>query len=94
MEQNQLIEQPIGEFAELYNFRDPDTAIFKTDVGLTEDVVRKISELKGEPEWMLEFRLKALAHFFEKPMPALLPADSRILQKQHYHRINPPLKMP
>ena len=72
MEQNQLIEQPIGEFAELYNFRDPDTAIFKTDVGLTEDVVRKISELKGEPEWMLEFRLKALAHFFEKPMPGEL----------------------
>ena len=73
MEQNQLIEQPIGEFAELYNFRDPDTAIFKTDVGLTEDVVRKISELKGEPEWMLEFRLKALAHFFERPMPGWGP---------------------
>lgn len=73
MEQNQLIEQPIGEFAELYNFRDPDTAIFKTGVGLTEDVVRKISELKGEPEWMLEFRLKALAHFFEKPMPGWGP---------------------
>ena len=38
-----------------------------------EDVVRKISELKGEPEWMLEFRLKALAHFFEKPMPGWGP---------------------
>lgn len=30
--------------------------------GLNEDVVRQISAIKGEPEWMLEFRLKALRH--------------------------------
>ncbi len=37
--------------------------------GLSEEVVRKISALKNEPRWMLDFRLKALAHFFERPMP-------------------------
>ncbi len=39
------------------------------DKGLSEDVVRRISELKSEPQWMLEFRLKALKAFREKAMP-------------------------
>lgn len=39
------------------------------DKGLNEGVVREISRLKGEPEWMLDFRLRALKAFFEKPMP-------------------------
>lgn len=37
--------------------------------GLNEDVVRKISRLKDEPDWMLDFRLKALKAFFARPMP-------------------------
>ena len=43
---------------------------FTTDVhtdiiekGLNEDVVRLISQKKGEPDWMLEFRLKAFRHW-------------------------------
>jgi len=38
-------------------------------VGLNEDTVRMISEKKGEPEWLLEWRLKALQHFFSMDMP-------------------------
>jgi Fe-S cluster assembly protein SufB len=52
-----------------YGFSDPDVSVFKTRKGLDQDVVRKISHMKGEPEWMLEFRLKALDHFMERPMP-------------------------
>ena len=37
--------------------------------GLTEDVVRDISQKKNEPAWMLETRLKALAMFEKKPLP-------------------------
>lgn len=37
--------------------------------GLSEDVVRLISEKKGEPEWMLEFRLKAFRHWETMEMP-------------------------
>lgn len=37
--------------------------------GLTEQTVREISALKGEPEWMLDFRLKSLKAFFARPMP-------------------------
>ena len=57
----------IGEYR--YGFSDPDTYVFKSRKGLDEDVVREISQMKGEPEWMLEFRLKALAHFQQRPMP-------------------------
>ena len=40
------------------------------DRGLTEDTVRLISEKKGEPEWLLEFRLKAFRHWLTMEMPA------------------------
>lgn len=73
MEQNLSLDQELSEFAESYNFRDPDVSVFKTAAGLTEDVVRQISAMKGEPEWMLEYRLKALHHFFERPLPSWGP---------------------
>ncbi len=52
-----------------YGFSDPDLSVYNTGRGLNEDVVRQISAMKGEPEWMLEFRLAALAHFMERPIP-------------------------
>lgn len=52
-----------------YGFRDPDVTVFKTRKGLDKGVVQQISAMKGEPEWMLEFRLKALEHFQARPMP-------------------------
>jgi Fe-S cluster assembly protein SufB len=52
-----------------YGFSDPDVSVFKTRKGLDRQVVEQISALKGEPAWMLEFRLKALEHFLQRPMP-------------------------
>jgi Fe-S cluster assembly protein SufB len=52
-----------------YGFSDPETFVFKSRKGLDEEVVRQISAMKGEPEWMLEFRLKALKHFQSRPTP-------------------------
>ena len=46
-----------------------DVSVIKTAKGLNEDIVRQISAMKGEPEWMLEYRLKSLKCFLEKPMP-------------------------
>jgi Fe-S cluster assembly protein SufB len=57
----------IGEYQ--YGFHDPELPVFKTRVGLDEDVVREISTHKGEPQWMLDFRLKALKTFLSKPRP-------------------------
>jgi Fe-S cluster assembly protein SufB len=42
--------------------------IYEPKKGLNEDVVRQISEIKGEPEWMTKFRLRALKIFERKPM--------------------------
>ncbi len=57
----------IGEYK--YGFNDPDTSVYKSERGLSRSVVEKISEIKGEPQWMLDFRLKALEHFQKRPMP-------------------------
>ena len=52
-----------------YDFRTVDKPVFRTEPGLSEDVVRAISSHKEEPEWMLEFRLKAYRLYLKKPMP-------------------------
>ncbi len=52
-----------------YGFKDKDVSLYKSGIGLNEDVVRQISKIKNEPEWMLEFRLKALEKFLQMPMP-------------------------
>ncbi|UOQ48170.1 Fe-S cluster assembly protein SufB [Gracilibacillus caseinilyticus] len=57
----------IGEYK--YGFHDRDVSIFRTEKGLTRAVVEEISRMKEEPEWMLEYRLKALEQFYKKPMP-------------------------
>jgi Fe-S cluster assembly protein SufB len=57
----------IGDYR--FGFSDPDHSVFKSRRGLDANVVRQISAMKGEPEWMLEFRLKALEHFMARPMP-------------------------
>lgn len=52
-----------------YGFKTPEDYAFKSGKGLTEKTVRMISEYKKEPQWMLDFRLKAFGYFLEKPMP-------------------------
>ncbi|GIW96092.1 MAG: Fe-S cluster assembly protein SufB [Pirellulaceae bacterium] len=52
-----------------YDFRTETRERFRARKGLDRDVVAQISEIKGEPEWMRQFRLKALEIFESKPMP-------------------------
>ncbi len=52
-----------------YGWADEDVAGATARRGLSEEVVREISALKNEPEWMLETRLKALRLFQKKPLP-------------------------
>ncbi|MEU4622912.1 Fe-S cluster assembly protein SufB [Actinoplanes sp. NPDC023801] len=52
-----------------YGWADTDTAGATAQRGLSEAVVRNISALKNEPEWMLNLRLKGLRLFDRKPMP-------------------------
>ncbi|NED93942.1 Fe-S cluster assembly protein SufB [Phytoactinopolyspora alkaliphila] len=53
-----------------YGWADSDVAGATAKRGLNENVVREISALKNEPEWMLDIRLKALKLFEKKPMPS------------------------
>ena len=68
MPENQVIES-LGLDEYKFNFVTDSEPVFKTRPGLDEDVVRQISSHKGEPEWMLELRLKALKIYEAKPMP-------------------------
>jgi Fe-S cluster assembly protein SufB len=64
------IETPdvdLGEYK--YGFRDEENPVVKIPRGLNEDVIRQISAHKGEPQWMLDFRLEAYEIFKAKPMP-------------------------
>ena len=59
-----------ADYAERFGFHDPETGYaYKAPKGLSEQVVRDISEYKSEPDWMREFRLKALDHFMQRPTP-------------------------
>lgn len=61
----------------IYNIKNKDEYSFKT-VGLTEEVIREISEKKNEPDWMLELRLKALKTYNELSMPTWGPNLSEL----------------
>lgn len=52
-----------------YGFSKPENYVFKAKKGLDKSVVEQISSMKNEPEWMREFRLRALEIFFGKKMP-------------------------
>lgn len=56
----------LGEYK--FGFHDDVTPIYSTGKGISEQVVRDMSQAKGEPEWMLEFRLKSLETFNKMPM--------------------------
>ena len=61
-----------------YGFKTEYKNLKDTGKGISEDVVREISAIKGEPEWMLEYRLKAYAHFAKTPMPDREPGSSEV----------------
>jgi Fe-S cluster assembly protein SufB len=67
MSEDAKVLEGIGQYK--YGFHDPENNVFKSGRGLNREIVEKISSMKGEPQWMLDFRLKALDHFLKRPMP-------------------------
>ncbi|AMQ05331.1 MULTISPECIES: Fe-S cluster assembly protein SufB [Sporosarcina] len=57
----------IGDYK--YGFADKDVSIFRSERGLTKEIVEEISGMKNEPQWMLDYRLKSLEMFYKMPMP-------------------------
>nr|PZN45738.1 MAG: Fe-S cluster assembly protein SufB [Bacillota bacterium] len=72
-----------------YGFRDPEKYVFKARKGLDREVVEQISRMKGEPEWMREFRLKSLEIFFSKPLPTWGADLSQINFNDIYYYVKP-----
>jgi Fe-S cluster assembly protein SufB len=58
-----------ADYKERFGFHDAENYLYKAPKGLTRDTVLHLSKHKNEPEWMLEFRLKALQHFLDRPQP-------------------------
>jgi Fe-S cluster assembly protein SufB len=67
--ENEIVADVNQDYATKYGFSDVEDYVFKAEKGVNEDIVRAISKMKGEPDWMLEYRLKAYQHFQERSMP-------------------------
>ncbi|MBI4041577.1 MAG: Fe-S cluster assembly protein SufB [Deltaproteobacteria bacterium] len=68
-----------------YGFKKPEKYFFKSQKGLSREVVENISRMKQEPPWMLAFRLKALDIFYKKPMPSW--GDTKLLNDIQFETI-------
>ena len=66
-EQDKILDKVTNEEYKFGFYTDIETEIL--DAGLNEDVVRFISNKKGEPEWMLDFRLKAFRNWLKMEKP-------------------------
>jgi len=84
MEQRQRehLLQINDDYEQLYGFRAPTEYLQKSRKGLDEEVIRKISAMKEEPSWMLDFRLEALQTFQSMPDPQWI--DSSIFTSIDY----------
>jgi Fe-S cluster assembly protein SufB len=58
------------DYGEKYGFHVSEKAVFRSPKGLNEEVIRELSAKKGEPRWMLDFRLNAFKIFLVKQMPS------------------------
>lgn len=67
--ENEQVVVKEDEYRERYGFNDKFEYKFKTKKGLSEEIVREISTMKGEPDWMLEKRLTGYKQFLGKPTP-------------------------
>jgi Fe-S cluster assembly protein SufB len=66
-EATDVLDLGVGEYQ--YGFHDPEEYVFKAKKGLSREVVAQISEIKQEPAWMRDFRLKSLEYFYARPLP-------------------------
>jgi Fe-S cluster assembly protein SufB len=89
LSENEIVAGVNQEYADKYGFSDTEDYVFKAEKGLTEQVIRDMSERKGEPAWMLEYRLKAYEHFLARPMPAWGGDLSGIDFENIYYYIKP-----
>ena len=75
---------------EKYDFKDSTkNYVFKGEKGISEDIIKMISDKKNEPEWMREFRLRSFEIFNSKPMPKWGADLSQIMFDNIYYYAKP-----
>jgi Fe-S cluster assembly protein SufB len=67
--ENAALREINSDYTERYGFHDAEHYLYKAPKGINREIVQKISEFKSEPQWMRDFRLRALEHFLARPMP-------------------------
>jgi len=73
------------DYAEKYGFHDPEEYFHKGARGINHKVVEMISKMKNEPDWMRDFRHRALDIFLSKPMPGW--GDTKVLNNIDFDNI-------
>ena len=58
-----------ADYTERFGFHDAENYLYKAPKGVNPEIVAKMSEFKSEPQWMRDFRLKALDHFLAREQP-------------------------
>ncbi len=94
IEERELSEEEVvasvnEDYATKYGFSDVEEYIYKAEKGIDETKIRYMSMSKGEPEWMLDIRLKAYQHFLTRPMPDWGADLSEIDFDEIYYYIKP-----
>ena len=79
--------EAVADRRDEYAFHDDIAYLRETKRGLTRDTVEEISQIKNEPDWMLQSRLRAYDHFLKRPMPMWTDGLDRIdFDKIVYYR--------
>ena len=77
----------------LYDIKDADHSVYKTQSGLTEEIIRDISKRKHDPQWMLDFRLKSLEVYNSLALPTWGPDISELNMDDIVPYVQPEAKM-
>jgi len=72
-----------------YDFHTPEHYAFRSKKGLDEDVIRQISKMKGEPQWMLEKRLEGYKYFKTSAMPKWGPDLTHLDFDELFYYVKP-----
>ena len=77
------VDIDLGKYS--LGWADPEEAVFKPEKGLNEEIIRQMSAIKKEPQWMLDFRLRAYELFLKKPLPGWVAKEK--LEKLDFDNI-------
>jgi Fe-S cluster assembly protein SufB len=89
MAEKEVVYDTKEQYKEQYGFHEPESYVFKARKGLDAEVVTQMSQMKGEPQWMADFRLRSLDIFNKKPMPTWGADLSAIEFDNIYYYIKP-----